>query len=229
MNNTFARPTDQDHQVIVTSEIASVIWGSQAAAIGETVVITVHTRFVGRGSSINLRIQQSNGKQIHNIELPVYGDRVKTEFMIPAGVKTDLICTVTLSTNGSQKDSLPLRIIPERTIDQLRWQPSDVSRETIVNLQAQVTGIAAEDTVLIKIYEYSEQGLHLPLTQLYSQIEQDKIDLDWCFDYPQSTQNIATQIQQQDVNDNYRVPRFYWTVEHDGQTYGEYTTDQADP
>jgi hypothetical protein len=224
MNTSFTESTDSKNKVKLESSLLYVLWNCSAVHAGADAEFEVRTALVGNGASVKAKAKSSSGKTIGTVDGTIIGNRWIGKVPIsdkadPAG---DAIVEVKLSKHGLDGESNSVPIRQAIRIKAFKWDKTEVRRGDVVKITAEFeSGVENGDEVLVKIYEYNPDGIHDPVASIPVVIANKKIDTNWKFEYPCSTNQIPTHSDLIPYNKRYVNPQFFFMVLVDGILVGK--------
>lgn len=217
----YKKQTDEVHIITLESKITHALWGSKIAPIGEKVNLEVWTQFVGSGSDIQIKIQDKRGKKIDKLKGKVYGNYFADSIVISDKAKEFLVFTAKLPKHGLEAKSGVLQIVPPIKVTDMKWGQNEARRGDIVKLSADIEGIPDETEVIIRIYEYDQDGAHDFITKFPCQVKNKKIEAEWEYEYHEDTDEIPTQEEKEKYGKNYNPPEYFFVIDFHGQRFGD--------
>jgi len=217
----YERHTDEIHEVSLPSALTHALWDRKRAVVGDRVGFVVRTHFVGNGSEINVKVTDKKGKNIEKLKGKVFGDYYKGYVNIPKNAKESLSFTAKLPEQGLELDSNVLTLIPPILIQNMAWSQSQARRGDIVTLSADTEEIPDDTEVMIYIYEYDQDRVHDFITKFPTRVKQNKIEIEWEYEYHEDTDEISTEEEMQEYGKHYNPPEYFWVAEVAGRRFGE--------
>jgi hypothetical protein len=205
----YPRPTDAVHRIELESAIDKAVWDRGVASIGEEVEFQVYTRFVSDGSEAKIKVCNSNGRKLDELNVNIYGNRCKGRYTITDRARDNIYYEVELRSHGLSGRSDDLRIIPQRSITNPRWSQQEARRGDIVTLSADVTNFPEGVGARFVIYEYDAEGAHDLITEIKSWVENSRVETKWAYEYHEDTDEIPTH---QETERGYNPPEYLFKV-----------------
>jgi hypothetical protein len=205
----YPRPTDAVHRIELESAIDKAVWDRGVASIGEEVEFQVYTRFVSDGSEAKIKVCNSNGRKLDELNVNIYGNRCKGKYTITDRARDNIYYEVELSSHGLSGRSDDLRIIPQRSITNARWSQQEARRGDIVTLSADVTNFPEGVGARFVIYEYDAEGAHDLITEIKSWVENSRVETEWAYEYHEDTDEISTDWEGES---GYNPPEYFFRV-----------------
>ena len=217
----YKKQTNKEHKETLESKIVFAIWGQKVAPAGDTVKLFVQTHFVGSGSDIKIKVEDKNGKAIEQLTGKVYGDYFGAPVTIPEDVRDSLVFTAKLTKHGLEKKSNAMQVIPPFKITNLKWGQKEARRGEVVKLTADTKGLEDGTDVVIRIYEYDQDGAHDFITKFPCRVKDKKIESDWEYEYHEDTDEIPTDEEMNKYGNNYNPPEYFFVIECHGKRFGD--------
>lgn len=216
MNLEFRRQTDRVHQVTLESRIIHAGWQARSAVVGQKGTLEVWTRFVGDGSEIRIRVEDSRGRTMERISGRVYANRFVACMAVPEKAKESLHFTVRLPDHGLEARSEVLEVIPRVVFRNVRWDRQQARRGEKVRLMADTENLPDRTEVLIRIYEQDPDGAHDLIAQFPVRVEQGRVEAEWQFEYPRDTEKIPIEEEMKKTGRHYQNPEYFFVVRYGG-------------
>ncbi|OFY71720.1 MAG: hypothetical protein A3G23_13560 [Bacteroidetes bacterium RIFCSPLOWO2_12_FULL_37_12] len=215
----YKKETNKIHKITLESKIVYVMWGSLFASVGDQVVISVFTHFVGNGSKIEIKIKDKSGKCLEKVTGQIYNNSFVCSINVPDKARDELIFTAKLPKHGLEKESLSLKIILRPEIFNARWDKEEVTRGEILKLTAETKNIPNETEVMIHIYEHDFDDAHDFITRFPARVKLNKIETEWRFEYHDNASNIPTYEEMKKIGRSYTPPEyFFWIISGSAKT-----------
>jgi hypothetical protein len=196
---------------------------SKAAHGGSDAELEVKTVFVAEGSSIEIKGTSSKGKAPGTIKGKVFNDKFVGNLPIPEKVEygAQIGFEVKLPKHGLKMDSLStIPGAPQIQVTKMCWDKTEVRRGDIVKLTTQFVNPLPGAKATVIIYEYSPEGHHDKYCSFPTEIQSDKLELQWEFDYKNDTAQIPTEQERQKYQKHYVPVEFFFVVVIDGVRIG---------
>ncbi len=217
----YERHTDEIHEVSLPSALTHALWDRKRAVVGDRVGFVVRAHFVGNGSEINVKVTDNNGKNIEKLTGKVFGDYYKGYVNIPENAKESLSFTAKLPEQGLELESNVLTLIPPILIQNMAWSQEEARRGDIVTLSADTEGVPDDTEVMVYVYEYDQDRAHDFITKFPTRVKQNKIEVEWEYEYHEDTDEIPTEEEMQEYGKHYNPPEYFWVAEVAGKRFGE--------
>ncbi|MGB9598120.1 MAG: hypothetical protein ACPL7B_17670 [Candidatus Poribacteria bacterium] len=205
----YQKPTDSAHKIELPSSIDRAFWDRGVASIGEQVEFLVYTHFVGDGSKTKITFKNRNGRKIDEITAQVYGNRCRGRWTVSDRARNAVYYEVELKEHGIRAESEELIIVPARSITNARWSQPDARRGDILTLSADTENFPDGTEARIVIYEYDEDGAHDLITELRGIVENNRIEVEWEYEYYEDTDEIPND---QEAESGYSYPEYIFKV-----------------
>ena len=222
MELKYNKSTDQEHEIKLESSLVSASWLSHAAVGGQTAALEVRTSMVGYGAPIKITGKTEKGKKLDKISGEVKGDKFVGRLQIPEDVKTDdkAYFEVDLSKNGLKGESNRIPCMPPPRVSELKWSASEARRGDTLTLSAKIKGVRDGSDVLVTIYEYDQDSAHDKIAELPATVRDEKMELQWEYEYFEDTDEIPTQAEMERYGGSYNPPEYFFTVKIGDTEYG---------
>lgn len=186
----FKAPTNRTQKVKLDSSIQLITWSKSKAASGSMIGIEVLTNFVGNNSAILLDISDKTGKKFDTIKGKISGNKFWINFTIPGNARDELYAEVKLPKHGLVSRSLPLYLVPPVIFKNLKWDKSEVHRDDILKLSADVIGVPDGSEAVIAIWEQSSENIKEQIVEFIALVKKSKVETEWEFQYPGDVKDI---------------------------------------
>ncbi|MBN1212788.1 MAG: hypothetical protein JXA92_09450 [candidate division Zixibacteria bacterium] len=219
----YTIPTDRTNEIQLESQLLSLNWNSATAGPGHVVAYQVLTSFVGYGAPIKITIKNDSGETLAKFDDKVRSNIYIGSFNVPEDCEPgdSLYFEVSLPKNGLKGESEKIFVILPVEPVEMKWSADKVRREDIVTLTVKTHKCPNMTPAKIIIYEYNEFGCHIKVTEMYSSIIDDRLEIDWRFDYPDDTAKIPTQKEMQKYGGAYSAPAYFFKVIINDTSYGD--------
>ncbi len=222
MNAQFTKPSDQTHRIQVESHLIYAIWTCGRAWAGTDAPFEVKTSLVGEGAEIKIRLMNDSGKTLDKKSDKIFGNRYRGTVAVPSNVKLGdmLYLEVELPKHNLDVESDRVPAGPVIQVKDMQWSQKEVKRGDVVKMQAQFIDLPDKTEAEVTVYEYDPAGSHDPLITIPAEINGNRMEVLWKFDYQNDVANIPTQNEVQPYGQNYRQPQYFFVVEIDGTRIG---------
>ncbi len=224
MNGEYQVSTDTKAKVKLDSDIVEASWLCNAAHGGLDAMVKVVTFAVAEGSSIEIKGFSSNGKAPGTIKGKIYGDEFFGALPIPEKVTlgAQIGFEAKLPKHGLKKDSSStIPATPVIQVTKMCWDKTEIRRGDVVKLTTQfVNPLPGADAEVI-VYEFDPDGHHEKYCDFPVEVQNDKIEVQWEFDYKYDTSQIPTEQERQKYQKHYVPVEFFFIVVVDGVRIGE--------
>ena len=223
MELKFDKSTDTEHKVKLDSKIELALWKKLRAPAGQEVPFQVATLFVGNGAPIKVTGKSEKGKKLGKISGEVKRNKFTGKFLIPEDVELDdsVYFEVDLPEHGLWEESNKIPAVPKIIVSNMKWSQGEARRGDEVKLTADVKGVRDGTEATVEIYNYNPEGNHDSVTEFPALVKNKKIELSWEYEYHEDTKEIPTEEERQDYGKHYNPPEYFFTVEIEGQKFGE--------
>ncbi|MEE9443242.1 MAG: hypothetical protein V3V99_11325 [candidate division Zixibacteria bacterium] len=218
----FTKSTDTEHEITLDSSMASTRWRSGSAPIGGKAEFEIITAFVGNGAKIKVTGKSSGGSSLGKISSTIRNNVFVGSFDIPDDVEADeeVYFEVKLSANGLSGESNRILARPRIVVSNMRWSAEEARRGDTLKLSADVSGCRDNDEAKITIYEYDSDGVHDRICEIPANIRENKIEIEWEYEYHEDTDEIPTQEELDQYGSSYNPPEYFFVIEINGQKFG---------
>ncbi len=217
----YQKATDETHKVNLTSKLVHALWINRAVCVGESAKLEVYTHFVGNGAPIQVEVIDRKGNNIGKIKGKVYGNYFTDGIEIPEKAEEALMFTAKLPKHKLEKKSDICKILPPINITNQKWSQKTARRGDTVTLSADVENIPDDVEVMIYIYEYDRDEAHDLITRFPCRIKDQKIDIQWQYEYHEDTDEIPTDQEMKTHGKGYNPPEYFWVAEYGSKRFGD--------
>ncbi len=204
--------TDSIHQVKLPSAIERVGWTKPMAASGGNVGLEILTHYVGNGSDLEIEISDQNGKNFGKYKQKISGNRFWAKIKVPSDAKQALYANVKLPKHSLQMKSNPLIILPAVEITNLKWDKKEARRGDILKLTADIKGAQDGTEGEVEIWEHDSDGAHDFITKFSVEVKNNKVEVDWEYEYHEDTDEIPTEEELKKYGNKYNPPEYFFRV-----------------
>lgn len=201
--------TNKKTEIKLESDINRIIWTAGTGCPGGKVGLEVETQFVGVNSEASIEISDKSEKKFDTIKKKIYGNKLWLEITVPEKAKDELYAEVKLSKHGVSKKSRGLYLFPFVEIKNPKWDKQEARRGDILKLTADIKGLADGNEAEIQIWEHDSDLAHDLVTKFPVIIRNQKIEVDWEFEYVDDTDDIPTQ---EECENGYQWPEYFFRV-----------------
>ena len=219
---TFNKATDTAHKVKLESELLYAGWKSGVAYIGLTAAFEVKTAFVGNGAPIEIAGKTRDGKKLGKVKGVVNGNSFAGKLEIPDTIKEGdwAYFEVDISKCGLKGKADPVPVAPPIVVTNMKWSVKEARRGDIVTLSADVRGVPDGTDVTLTICEYDKDGVHDTIVELAAKTKDQKVSLDWKYEYFEDTDEIPSDEELKNYGKSYNPPEYFFTVRVEGNEFG---------
>lgn len=214
MSLKFTKSTDRDEEVQLDSYLISATWCYGSAIAGQKALFEVTTAFVGNGAPINITGKSKGGKKLGNINDVIKNNKYVGKFDIPESTRVDdqIYFNVKLSGNGLSGESNRIPVRPPVKILSMCWSAEEVRRGDLLTLSVDIEGVRDDTEVILTIYEYDRDGVHDKIVELPGVVQDEKIEVNWEYEYHEDTDEIPSEWEVQEYGGSYNPPEYFFTV-----------------
>ena len=220
---TFSKATDTAHKVKLESELLYAGWKSGVAYIGLAAAFEVKTAFVGNGAPIEVVGKTRDGKKLGKVKGVVNGNSFAGTLEIPDNVKEGdwAYFEVDLAKCGLKGKADPVPVAPPIVVANMKWSAKEARRGEVVTLSADARGVRDGTGVTLTIYEHDTDGVHDKIVELAAAARDQKISLDWKYEYFEDTDEIPTDEELKKYGKSYNPPEYFFAVKVEGNKFGK--------
>ena len=201
--------TGKTNTIKLESSIDRVIWTSGIGTAGSKAGVEVNTHFIGNNSEIKIEISDKSGKVFDTIKSKISGNFFWTEVTVPEKAKDELYAEVKLTKHGLSKKSNCMYVYPAVQIKNVKWDKKEARRGDILKLTADVTNVYDGAEAEIQIWEHDSDGVHDLITKFPAIVKNQKIEIDWEYEYHEDTDEIPTK---EESEKGYNPPEYFFRV-----------------
>ncbi len=218
----FNKSTNTEHEIKLTSHLICATWKSDAAYGGQKAEIEVRTAFVGNGAKIKIEGKSKNGKKLGKIQGVVKNNRFTCELDIPDDIEFDdeVFYKVKLSKNGLSGESDRIPAHPAIRVTNMQWSVQEARRGEVVTLSAEIRGVRTGTDVIVTVFEHDRDGAHDRIVELPTTIENERLELDWEYEYHEDTDEVPTREEMEQYGGDYNPPEYFFTVKLGDKEHG---------
>ncbi|NBB85884.1 MAG: hypothetical protein GVY12_06645 [Bacteroidetes bacterium] len=205
--------TNEIHQITLPSAIEQVQWADLRAAPGGTVGLEVSTRYVGNGSTLQIKLTDHQGTTHGTFKDQLYGNRLTAEIQVPAKAREALYAEVKFPKHGLKQKSPALLLTPPVEVKNATWSQDEARRGDVLTLSADVEGVPDGTEAEITIFEHDTDGAHDPITRFPTLVEKERVEAEWEYEYHEDTDDVPTD---DEAEQGYRPPEYFFRVDVEG-------------
>jgi len=223
MNTKFTAQTDKSNKFTVDSAILYAEWLCNAAVANNDAPVKVKTALVGNGAPIELKGKSSKGKAPGNIRGNVYNNTFTGFLPIPDKVDPEAYVwfEVKLPKHGLKDESNKIPANPVIYLRKMEWDRKVVKRNDTVKLTIEFeSGVTDETDATVSILEYDRDGNHDPVTSFMKTVKNQKIEIEWAYEYQEDADEIPTDAELKKYGREYNPPEYFFTVLVNGVLIG---------
>jgi hypothetical protein len=221
---TYSKPTDTANKIKLESHLIYALWKYRRAHAGQEAELEVKTSLVGNGATIKITCKNDNGKKLAKAEGVVFNNKFEGPILIPDNVKTDdmVFFEAELPKHSLKGESNSIPVRPAIKVTKMQWDRKEVKRKDVVTMTCEFqSGVEDGDDAVIFIYEHNPNSCDIKTTSIPTTIKNNKVELQWEFNYQDDTQQIPTDDDMKPREKKYSNPQFYFVVVVDGVKIGE--------
>lgn len=224
MDTKFVANTDKKNKFTVESAILYAEWLCGAAVASNDAPVIVKTALVGNGAPIELKGKSSKGKTPGSIKGTVINNTFTGFIPIPekADPEADVWFEVKLPKHGLKEESNRIPVEPVICLKKIGWDRKEARRGDIVRLTVEFdSGVREGADATVSILEFDQDGNHDPVTSIKTNVQNNKIEIDWQYEYHEDTDDIPTKDELSKYGQNYNPPEYFFTVTINGVIIGK--------
>jgi len=207
------KQTDAVHTIELPSAIERVQWADLRAAPGGTVGLEISTRYVGNGSTLQIKLTDHQGTTHGTFENEIHNNHLSAEVQVPPEAKDALYAEVKFPNHGLKQKSPALLLTAPVKIKNAEWSKDEARRGDLLTLSADVEGVPDGTEATVEIFEHDEESAHDLITQLSTLVKDQKVEVEWEYEYHEDTDRIPTE---EEMEKGYRPPEYFFRVEVEG-------------
>jgi hypothetical protein len=223
MQTKFTKSTDAEHEVKLESSLIAAAWRCGAAFGGQKASFEVITSFVGEGASIKLTGKTENGKSLGKISDVIRNNKFIGAFDVPSDIERGDLAyfEVQLPANGLSGESNRIPVGPPIDVTNLKWSAKEARRGDKLKLTADARGVPDGTEAKITIFEYDRDNIHDRIVELMAEVKNQKIEIEWEYEYYEDTDEIPTEEELNRYGKNYNPPEYFFTVTIGDAVFGK--------
>jgi hypothetical protein len=207
------KQTDAVHTIELPSAIERVQWADLRAAPGGTVGLEISTRYVGNGSTLQIKLTDHQGTTHGTFENEIHNNHLSAEVQVPPEAKDALYAEVKFPNHGLKQKSPALLLTAPVKIKNAEWSKDEARRGDLLTLSADVEGVPDGTEATVEIFEHDEESAHDLITQLSTPVEDQQVEMEWEYEYHEDTDSIPTD---EEAEKGYKPPEYFFQVEVEG-------------
>ncbi len=218
----YSKGTDSEHSIKLDPRLVSMMWRDGVAYAGGKAFFEVTTAFVGNGAKIKATGKSAKGKKLGKINGKVLANRFVDAFDIPEDMDKDdkIYFDIDISGNSLSGTSEMIPVQPVVRVSNMKWSEDIARRGDVLKLTADVKGIKNGTEVLVTIFEYDRDSSHDKIVSIPSTINDEKLELEWEYEYHEDTDEIPSQEEMERYGSQYNPPEYFFTIKIGGKEYG---------
>jgi hypothetical protein len=223
MEMKYSKATDTEHKIKLESSLVYAVWRAGVARAGGKTGFEIGTAFVGNGASVKAKGKSEGGKSLGTVKGKIRSNKFVGEFDIPEDIELDdaVYFEAELSQLGLSDESNRIPTAPAVEISDMKWSAEEARRGDILKLTATVDGCDDETEAIVTIYEYDDDGVHDKITELPAKVMENKIELEWEYEYHEDTDEVPSDEELKKYGKSYNPPEYFFVIEIDGQKFGQ--------
>jgi len=222
MELKFKKSTDTAHEIKLDSHLISANWCHAAAYAGQKASFEIRTAFVGFGSPIEAVAKTESGKNLGKTKGKIKNNKFIGSFDIPDDIERgeEISFEVKLPKNNLNAVSERIPVYPPINVSGMKWSANEARRGNILTLSARVDGVDDSTDARVVIYEYDRDGVHDKIAQIPTVIKNQKLEIQWEYEYHEDTDEIPSEEELQKYGQNYNPPEYFFTAKIGEKEYG---------
>lgn len=204
--------TDALHKVTLPSAIQLASWSAVESEVGSEAPLEVWTLFVGDGQEVKAEVRNKDGKTLGKVSGKVASGRWAGSFPFPDKSEGEAYFEAEIPKCGLKARSNLLKVWPRRELTNAKWDKTEARRGDVVKLTADAQKFADWTEVKLSIYEHDADGGHDFITELTADVQKEKIEVEWEYDYHDDTREIPTQKDLNPVAGSYRHLEYFFVA-----------------
>jgi hypothetical protein len=136
-------------------------------------------------------------------------NRFRKLYKVPEDAEEAIYFEAHLTKHGLKMKSDELKLRGFMEMSNARWGQNEAQRGDIIKITADAKGGADGTEALITIWEYDEDGAHDLISRIPAFVENEKIEIEWEFDYYEDTDEILTS---EETEKGYSSPEYFFRV-----------------
>ena len=205
--------TDETHRVTLPSAIEQVLWTLPRCAPGGMVGLEVFTTYVGNNADMQIELSDEGGSQHGTFADKIYTNGFQAQIRVPLPAREALYATVRLPAHGLEMTSPPLPLTAPIRITNAQWSQPEARHGDLLTLTADLEGAPDGMEGEIIIFEHDAAGAHDLITQLPVLVEQNRVEVEWEFEYHEDTDDIP---MEEESESGYQPPEYFFRARVSG-------------
>jgi hypothetical protein len=222
MSAPYTKPSGQAHKIKVQSNLIYALWNCGIAHADTEAPFIVKTSLVGEGAEIKVKLKDDKGKTLEKKNDKIHGNCYRGTIAIPENVRMDamLYLEVELPKHGLSGESNQIPAGPAIKAKSMKWSQTEVKRGDVVKMLAEFIDLPDKTEAMVQVFEYDQAGNHDPVVAIPTEINGNKLEVQWEYQYHDDTAEIPTQDELQPYSKKYQQPQYYFVVEIEGALLG---------
>lgn len=222
METNFNKAADSSHQVSLQSSLVYAVWKSGTAQPGRDCYFEVGTSFVGFGAPIEIKVKSQEGKILASISDKIINNKYVGKARIADEAKIGDLAyfQVKISSVSLEGESERISIVPPIKVSNLSWSAAEARRGDVLTIKADVKNVNEGVPAKVIIFEADQDGANDRICEIETTVRNEKIQLDWEYEYHEDTDEIPTQAELERYGRGYNPPEYFFVIEIDKQEFG---------
>jgi len=106
-------------------------------------------------------------------------------------------------------------------VSNMKWSAKEARRGDLLKLTADVKGCYEGTEVIVTIYEYDRDNIHDKIIDIPAEINKEKLELMWEFQFYNDTGEIPTDEELKNYGGKYSNPEYFFTLKIAGVEFGK--------
>lgn len=210
----FKKSTDKSEKIKLESALIYASWRQGSAFTGCRAGFEIGTVFVGNGAKIEIEGKSEKGKKLGKVKDTISSNSYSGEFDIPDDLEPgdEIYFKVKLSANSVEGESGRIPVYPGPVITNMSWNAEEARSGDVLRLSADVEKVEPGTEVLVRIFEYDEDGAHDKIAEIPAEVKDMKVDLEWEYEYHEDTDEIPSQAEMERYGGSYNPPEYFFTI-----------------
>lgn len=219
----FTKETDTQHSIKLESRLVRAQWLAPCAFGGQTVTLEVCTEMVGMGAPVKIEGRSAKGKKLGKLKEKMSGNVLCAALDVPEDIKIgdEVYFTVELPKHSLRGESNRIPAYPPIKVANLKWSATEARRGDILKMAARVEGAPRGTEAVVTVYEYDRNGAPDKIVALPAEIVDERVEVQWEYEYYEDTDEIPTQEEMQKHGGKYNPPEYFFTVKVGEKEFGK--------
>ncbi len=222
MDLKFTKDTDTKHTVKLEARLVRAQWLSPCAFGGQKVRLEVRTEMVGLGAPVTIEGRSVRGKKLGKVKEKISRNVLCTALSIPEDIEVgdEVYFMVELPKHSIRGESDRIQAYPPIKVSNLKWSATEARRGDLLKMTARVQGAPPGTEAVVTVYEYDQNGAPDKIVELPAQVVDERIDVQWEYEYYEDTDEIPTQEEMEKYGGGYNPPEYFFTVKVGEKEFG---------